>query len=271
MKKMVGKKGVMFAGVLAIIGVCGIGGTVLAEGIYEPVSVKSYGTYIYDDGNPDNNNGYEYDVLLDASDITKINNNLDVLKTDVDACFQSVSEGKALLASTLTDLGVQTESDATFETINNSINELGGKTITNVVNNIDSIKKYTGTFTAEKDGILVGTMSVQAYAVGTVSNVWGSNSFKETDVTTGVTNTLYTSSVISNAISSPAGSYVKNDKKDISIEIKAGNTYVYSCSGTMQYIQDGVTKTTTGSQFAITNYGQFGGPLDVYAIYFKDE
>ncbi len=36
-------------------------------------------------------------------------------------CFQSVSDGKALLASTITDLGVDTASDATYLTMSNNI------------------------------------------------------------------------------------------------------------------------------------------------------
>ena len=37
------------------------------------------------------------------------------LKSDVDSCFQSVSEGKTLIADAVTDKGIQTASDATFQ------------------------------------------------------------------------------------------------------------------------------------------------------------
>ena len=43
------------------------------------------------------------------------------LKSDVDSCFQSVSEGKTLIADAVTDKGVQTASDATFQQIATNI------------------------------------------------------------------------------------------------------------------------------------------------------
>lgn len=46
------------------------------------------------------------------------------LSERTEACFQSVSSGKALLASTITDLGVTTPQDATFQLIAEKIKEL---------------------------------------------------------------------------------------------------------------------------------------------------
>lgn len=48
----------------------------------------------------------------------------DLLKEKTEACFQSVSNGKALVASTITDLGVPTASDAAFAQISDHIKEL---------------------------------------------------------------------------------------------------------------------------------------------------
>lgn len=141
MKKIISKKRAIVAGVLVALNVGAVGGTVLAEEIektYQSFTPKSYGSFIYDDGDSENNNGKEHDLVLDSSDITNLNDNLNVLKstsdthtsdittlkTDVASCFQSVSEGKALLASTLTDLGVETAKDATFDTINTNIKTL---------------------------------------------------------------------------------------------------------------------------------------------------
>ena len=42
-------------------------------------------------------------------------------KADIDNCFQSVSEGKALVAAAVTGKGVQTAADATFQQIANNI------------------------------------------------------------------------------------------------------------------------------------------------------
>ena len=187
MKRKVSRKLVVAGLAAAIVLGCIGGGTAMAAETYQPVTLNSYGVFSYDDGNSNNNNGYKYDIFLDSSDLTKINNNLNVLKvssdalstkvdnlttqitnvtgqvqdisglksdvatlktdvtglktsvntlntdvdnleTEVEECFQSVSNGKALLASTLTDLGVETASDATFETIDNNIKELATKT-----------------------------------------------------------------------------------------------------------------------------------------------
>lgn len=43
------------------------------------------------------------------------------LKSEIDSCFQSVSEGKSLVAAAVTDKGVATAADATFQTMSNNI------------------------------------------------------------------------------------------------------------------------------------------------------
>lgn len=45
-------------------------------------------------------------------------------KSDFDSCFQSVSEGKSLIADAVTDKGVQTASDATFQQIAENIESI---------------------------------------------------------------------------------------------------------------------------------------------------
>ena len=63
-------------------------------------------------------------------------NSITDMKAQLNDCFQSVSNGKALLASTLTDKGINTISDATFGEINNNILNL-----------------YTAAFTAGVDSV----------------------------------------------------------------------------------------------------------------------
>lgn len=46
------------------------------------------------------------------------------LKSEIDSCFQSVSNGKALVASAITDKGVETAADATFQQMANNINSI---------------------------------------------------------------------------------------------------------------------------------------------------
>lgn len=45
-------------------------------------------------------------------------------KADFDQCFQSVSNGKSLIASAITDKGLSTAADATFQTMANNINSI---------------------------------------------------------------------------------------------------------------------------------------------------
>ncbi len=53
--------------------------------------------------------------------VSEQGSNISDLKTTLDECFQSVSNGKRLLASTLTDKGINTSMDASFGEINNNI------------------------------------------------------------------------------------------------------------------------------------------------------
>ena len=46
------------------------------------------------------------------------------LKSEIDSCFQSVSEGKSLVSAAVTGKGVQTAADATFQQIANNINAI---------------------------------------------------------------------------------------------------------------------------------------------------
>ncbi len=60
------------------------------------------------------------EVLFDASDFTTLSNRLDEV-------FQFVSEGKALIASAITDKGVDTAADATFQTMADNIAAMAEK------------------------------------------------------------------------------------------------------------------------------------------------
>lgn len=57
-------------------------------------------------------------------DVSTLNSKIVDMNAKVSECFQSVSDGKALVASTITDKGVTTAPDATFEVINKNIAEL---------------------------------------------------------------------------------------------------------------------------------------------------
>lgn len=78
------------------------------------------------------------DINATNEAICEVNNNLantnttiSTLSDSVDSCFQSVSDGKALVASAITGKGVTTASDATFATMANNVGKISkGKFLT---------------------------------------------------------------------------------------------------------------------------------------------
>ena len=56
------------------------------------------------------------------------------LKSEIDSCFQSVSEGKSLIADAVTDKGVQTASDDTFQQMATNIGNIQTGTDTSDAN-----------------------------------------------------------------------------------------------------------------------------------------
>ena len=57
---------------------------------------------------------------------TTVQDKISELNSNLDSCFQSVSSGKSLIASAITDKGVTTASDATFETMATNISNISG-------------------------------------------------------------------------------------------------------------------------------------------------
>lgn len=87
----------------------------------------------------------------DAPDINVINTNMDKIDSaykemqdDMKEVFQSVSDGKELVASAITDKGILTKSDATFQTMADNIHNISGG-ISNKVNIFDSVYSSTNT------------------------------------------------------------------------------------------------------------------------------
>lgn len=79
-----------------------------------------------------NLNNIHEEVEIVNSDITSIceailtiNSNIMELNSDMQEVFQSVSDGKALVASAITDRGMLTSSDATYQTMANNILAIG--------------------------------------------------------------------------------------------------------------------------------------------------
>lgn len=72
---------------------------------------------------------------------------------NIDSCFQSVSSGKALVASAITGKGVKTASDAAFATMANNINNI--KDVANNTPGTATAKMLTKGFTAWVNGKLI--------------------------------------------------------------------------------------------------------------------
>lgn len=136
----------------------------------------------------------------DAFSDTNMNDLEQRIADAFDECFQSVSDGKALVASAITDKGVTTASDATFETMADNIASLssGGNivavmhqatvaksgTMSNCkFSNSDFVSVSSGVFTVKKAGtyhfdamglnnycqLLVNSASVQTWGSGTIA------------------------------------------------------------------------------------------------------
>lgn len=72
----------------------------------------------------DNANDIVYDNKNSGMSATNTQDAIDELKESLSECFQSVSNGKALVASAITGKGVKTASDAAFATMTNNINKI---------------------------------------------------------------------------------------------------------------------------------------------------
>ena len=77
------------------------------------------------------------DSGLEATDvqsaIDEVKNEINEQNKNINDCFQSVSDGKALVASALTDKGVETAEDATFETIAENIGKIASNYIDRIL------------------------------------------------------------------------------------------------------------------------------------------
>lgn len=126
---------------------------VLAAENREVFVPKSYGRFVYDDGNASNNNGYEHDILLDAADFTNIAQNINGLaditdeltqtafkKSDVidtlDGVIENTDQNKAAGANALKELA-----QAFRDGVNKIYNKLDGLGFTPKTNSPDDINE----------------------------------------------------------------------------------------------------------------------------------
>lgn len=106
-------------------------------------------------------------TITDSDDLSAINMAYDGsvtglganVQTAIDNCFQSVSSGKKLVASAITDKGVTTASDADFMTMANNIRSIETSS-TSMIGSMEQVhaakgsnQSWTSTYTATKSGI----------------------------------------------------------------------------------------------------------------------
>ena len=90
-------------------------------------------------------------------DLTDVDNRITTLETQVSDLFQSVSDGKTLVANAITDKGVSTATNATFATMASNISNITTSTYkeeTKSYNNTSSgTTRLTFTFSADVSGV----------------------------------------------------------------------------------------------------------------------
>ena len=105
-------------------------------------------------------------ALLTKTELDKTNAKLVQLETQVDDLFQSVSDGKTLVANAITDKGVSTATNATFATMATNIGKINGY----------GYKEETKSKTFNTTGISVLTITFSANVLAIKQIVSPSNS-----------------------------------------------------------------------------------------------
>lgn len=116
----------------------------------------------------------EYSQVGDTFGAADVN----AMNEAVNSCFQSVSDGKALVASAITDKGVSTAADATFETMADNI----GKVVTGKLINLGNGTSWNVVSVCNSNGIDYTKLTTANFIVAIV---------RANSVTTGTANTSY--------------------------------------------------------------------------------
>lgn len=125
------------------------------KSVAESISINDTVRVVYPQNNPNNmyilNNNANYgggaivvDSALSTTSINPVQNK--VVTVALNDCFQSVSDGKELIASAITDKGVPTDATDTFLEMSDNIRDISSETVLAITPTVDTIKNTTSTF-----------------------------------------------------------------------------------------------------------------------------
>ena len=132
--------------------------------------------------------------ITDTERVAPVGPSLDSLNMDINQCFQSVSDGKSLVAAAITDMGAETEATAAFQDMADNIKKLqlkaiycGNGTISGKSTKTFTIKSYYADYASLKvSNFLFDLKSGQSIGYNGPTQTGSANINKSYNASTGV-------------------------------------------------------------------------------------